>query len=98
LSASPNDINGVMGHCRFLPPSEAAQGATMQKVFWATDLDCAERARRSSVTGRSETFTGVDTVDGELKRFVGVVSSVEDMGEKAPVIGHQWRVSIEVAD
>jgi hypothetical protein len=70
----------------------------MQKVFWARDLDTVNRAKRSNVTGRSETFTGFDIVDGELKRFVGVVSDVEDMGEKASVIGHQWRVSIEVAD
>jgi hypothetical protein len=35
--------------------------------------------------------------DGQLKGFVGVVSSVEDMGENA-LDGRQWRVSIEVAD
>jgi hypothetical protein len=70
----------------------------MKKILWAPDLDCANRAKRSSVTGRSETFTGVDTLDGEVRRFVGVVSEVEDMGEKAPVVGHRWRVSIDVVD
>ena len=70
----------------------------MKKMFWAPDLGSANRAKRSTVTGRSETFAGVDTLDGQSKRFVGVVSDVEDMGEKASVIGHQWRVSIEVAD
>jgi hypothetical protein len=79
------------------PPPKTAQGATMKKIFWAADLGSANRAKRSSITGRSETFTGVDTLDGQSKRFVGVVSSVEDMGKNA-LDGRQWRVSIEVAD
>ena len=70
----------------------------MKKMFWAPDLGCANRAKRSIVTGRSEKFTGVGTLDGEVKRFVGVVSDIEDMGEKAPVVGHRWRVSIDVVD
>jgi hypothetical protein len=69
----------------------------MKKMFWARDLNCANRAKRSSITGRSDTFNGVDTLDGQLKGFIGVISSVEDVGENG-LDGRQWRVSIEVAD
>jgi hypothetical protein len=69
----------------------------MKKMFWARDVDCANRAKRSRITGRSDTFRGVDTLDGQLKGFIGVISSIEDVGENASD-GRQWRVSIEVAD
>ena len=70
----------------------------MQKVFWARDLETVNRAKRSIVTGRSETFTGFDTVDGELKRFVGVVSDVEDMGESFEVTSEPEEIKFSPAE
>ena len=70
----------------------------MKRMFWAPDLASANRARQSSVSGHSDTFSGVDVLDGEVKVFVGVVSGVEDMGEKETVSGKRWRVSIEVTN
>jgi hypothetical protein len=33
----------------------------MKKMFWAADLGSANRAKRSSITGRSETFMRIPT-------------------------------------
>jgi hypothetical protein len=69
----------------------------MRKMFLAPDFASSQRARQSCSGKHSDTFSGVDTIDGRLKVFTGVVSSVEDMGEKAAA-DKRWRVSIEVAD
>jgi hypothetical protein len=66
---------------------------------WPTSVGTAGRIASESLAAlrRITQLTGVDTLDGQSKRFVGVVSSVEDMGKNA-LDGRQWRVSIEVAD
>ena len=69
----------------------------MRKMFWAPDADTASRADRSRAGGRPDTFTGVDIIDGRLMPFTGIVSNVEDMGEKAPT-SRRWRISIDVPD
>ena len=69
----------------------------MRKMFWAPDLEFATRATQSGSSRRPDLFIGVDTIDGQVKPFRGVVWGIEDYGEKAPG-GQRWRVSIEVAN
>ena len=56
----------------------------MRKMFWAPDVESATRAGQSGSSGRPDLFTGVDTIDGQVKPFRGVVWGVEDLGENAP--------------
>jgi len=49
--------------------------------------------RGSSFALRRDTFSGIDSITGELKAFEGVVQSVQDFGPDAPE-GRRWHITL----
>jgi hypothetical protein len=64
--------------------------------FYAPDLASKQRCDASRDNGVSDTFSGVDAVQGTVGMFIGVVQSVEDFGAAAPD-GRRWRVTLRPA-
>ena len=52
----------------------------MIKTFFALDTESADRAKKSQVDKRPDTFSGVDLLDGQVKLYTGIVRSVADSG------------------
>lgn len=65
-------------------------------TFYIPDEESKKRCDQSRNLKISDTFSGVDAIDGQVRVYVGVVQSVEDHGEKAPD-GRRWRITIRDA-
>ena len=61
--------------------------------FYVRDEESAKRCRASRDSQESITVSGVDTMDGKVKTYMGIVQSVEDYGpSSAP--GRRWRITL----
>ena len=62
--------------------------------FYVPDEEAAKRCHQSRTERASITVSGVDSIDGNVKLYTGVVQSVEDHGEES-ARSRRWRVTIE---
>ncbi|MDO8875724.1 MAG: hypothetical protein Q8M24_16440 [Pseudolabrys sp.] len=60
--------------------------------FYVPDEESAKRCHISRSRQTPDTFSGVDSLDGKLKTYTGVVQSVEDLGATARQA--RWRVTM----
>ena len=75
------------------PPIKAAQGHTMHR-FYVSDDGSAHTCHYSRDHNAPIAVSGVDTIDGKVKLFRGVVQSVEDYGTASASGRLRWRVTI----
>lgn len=59
-------------------------GENFINQFWAPDNASKVRCEISQRERQRDTFSGIDTITGELRAFEGVVQSVRDFGPDAP--------------
>jgi hypothetical protein len=65
--------------------------------FFVPDEESANRCHDSCDHKTPIAVSGVDTIDGKVKLYSGVVQSVEDHGT-ASAPGRRWRVTILDSD
>jgi hypothetical protein len=65
--------------------------------FFVPDEESANRCHDSCDHKTPIAVSGVDTIDGKVKLYTGVVQSVEDHGT-ASAPGRRWRVTILDSD
>jgi hypothetical protein len=65
--------------------------------FYVPDGPSAQRCHDSRDQQKSITISGVDSTDGQVKPYTGVVQSVEDFGASA-TLGRKWRVTMRVSE
>ena len=68
-----------------------------KRMFYVPDGISAKRAEKSLNQRTRDTFSGVNTLDGRVKPFTGIVVAVEDNGDSAPT-GKRWRITIDHQD
>jgi hypothetical protein len=61
--------------------------------FFVPDEESANRCHDSCDQKTPVAVSGVDTIDGKVKLYSGVVQSIEDHG-MASAPGRRWRVTI----
>jgi hypothetical protein len=66
------------------------------KQFFVPDSASKQRCDLSRNNGVADTFSGVDTVGGNVGIYTAMVQSVEGFGLDAPQ-GRRWRVTLRPA-
>ena len=61
--------------------------------FYIPDSASKQRCDESRNNSAADTFSGVDTLHGDVGIYTGIVQSVEDMGPSSPQ-GRRWRVTL----
>jgi hypothetical protein len=62
-------------------------------TFYIPDERSKKRCEHSQLRGVSDTFSGVDVTDGQVKIYTGVIQLIEDYGDAAPQ-GRRWLVTV----
>jgi hypothetical protein len=68
----------------------------MNKMFYVGSDNDADRCRESFGSRKQIAISGIDAVDGTIKPYVGIVTSVEHMPVGSP--GQRWRIGIRETD